>query len=225
MRYLSREQARRFYDRVGRLQDTQRFYERPALAALIDAGGFEQARAVLEFGCGTGRFAASLLARLPANGRYVGLDSSTTMVRISRRRLRRFGARATVTQSDGSMGLPFAAGSLDRFVATYVLDLLSPGDARELLAEAHRVLEPGGRLCLASLTHGRAGAARLITTAVSWAVSRRPALTGGCRPIELLDLLSGAWTIDHRRVVSAYGVPSELVVARPRVDAAASPPT
>lgn len=217
MRYLSSEQARRFYDRVGGLQDTQRFYERPALAALIGVAGFEQARAVLEFGCGTGRFAADLLGRLPADGRYVGLDSSTTMVRLARRRLRRFGARAAVAQSDGSMRIPFDAGSFDRFLATYVLDLLSPDDSRELLAGAQRVLEPGGRLCLASLTHGRAGAARLVTRALSWTAARRPALTGGCRPIELLELVPGsAWTIEHRRIVSAYWVSSELVVARRR---------
>jgi hypothetical protein len=42
-------------------------------------------------------------------------------------------------------------------------------------------------------------------------------LTGGCRPIELLQLLPGsAWTIEYRRVITAYWVPSELVVARRR---------
>lgn len=217
MPYLTREQARRFYDRVGRLQDTQRFYERPALAALAEAGAFQQARAVLEFGCGTGSFAADLLSRLPPHARYVGLDGSETMVRLARKRLRHFGARAVVAQSDGSMRLAFDDRSFDRLVATYVLDLLNPHDARELLAEAYRVLQPQGRLSLASLTHGRAGAARLVTNIWEWVASRRPLLTGGCRPIELLELLPGsAWTIDYRRVITAYWVPSELIVARHR---------
>jgi ubiquinone/menaquinone biosynthesis C-methylase UbiE len=217
MRYLSPEQARRFYDRVGRLQDTQRAYERPALGALADAGGFEQAHAVLEFGCGTGRLAADLMARLPMDARYVGLDSSKTMVRLARQRLRRFGARATVTQSDGSMRLPFDDRSFDRVVATYVLDLLSPDDSRELLAEAHRVLQPEGRLCLASLTRGRSGAPRRLTKTWEWVAARRPVLTGGCRPVELRKLLLGsAWTIDFRRVITVRWVPSELVVAHPR---------
>ena len=115
------------------------------------------------------------------------------------------------------MRLPFADRSFNRFVTTYVLDLLSPDDAGELLAEAHRVLELEGRLCLASLTHGSAGAARLLTKTWDWVTAHRPALTGGCRPLELLDFVRGsAWTVDHRRVITAYGVPSELVVARPR---------
>ena len=94
MAYLSREQARQFYDRVGRLQDTQHFYERPALAALADAGCFEQARAVLEFGCGTGSLAATLFSGLPIRSRCVGLDSSKTIVQLARKRLHWFAARA-----------------------------------------------------------------------------------------------------------------------------------
>jgi len=72
------------------------------------------------------------------------------------------------------MRLPFDDRSFDRFVATYVLDLLRPDDVRELVSEAHRVLEPEGRLCLASLTRGRAGVAHLVTSAWDWVASRRP---------------------------------------------------
>ena len=139
------------------------------------------------------------------------------MVQLARRRLRWFGGRAAVVQSDGSMRLAFDDGSFDRFVATYVLDLLSPHDARELLAEARRVLQPEGRLCVASLTHGRAGTGHLATEIWDWVAPRHPLLTGGCHPIELLELLPGsAWTIDYRRVITAHWVPSELLVARPR---------
>ena len=53
--------ARRFYDRIGRLQDTQRFYEYPAVRRLVELGSFEASRAVFELGCGSGRLAADLL--------------------------------------------------------------------------------------------------------------------------------------------------------------------
>ena len=52
---LSRQEARAVYDRIGAWQDTQAFYEGPALDALIAHGSFEDARAVFEVGCGTGR--------------------------------------------------------------------------------------------------------------------------------------------------------------------------
>ena len=218
MRYLTPTQARRFYDRFGRLQDTQSFYERAALNVLLDAGSFENAHAVIEFGCGTGRLAVSVLARLPPDARYLGIDSSTTMVRLTRDRLRAFGARATQSiEANGSTRLPLADASVDRVLSTYVLDLLNPNDARELLAEAHRVLQPDGRLCLASLTHGTSRLSRPLTRTAGWLSAHHPLLTGGCRPIELLDLLPDSdWRIEHHHVVTSHAIPSETIVAKPR---------
>ena len=60
--------ARRFYDRFGSRQDTQGFYENPALDDLVKHANFERALSVLEFGCGTGSFARRLFeAVLPAD--------------------------------------------------------------------------------------------------------------------------------------------------------------
>ena len=55
--------------------------------------------------------------------------------------------------SNGTVHFPLSDHSTDRLISSYVLDLLSDGDIRALFAEAHRVLMPGGRLCLASLTN------------------------------------------------------------------------
>ncbi len=63
-----REQVRAFYDRFGAKQDSQAFYEDAATADLILNAELGAARAVFEFGCGTGRFAEKLLAEhLPAD--------------------------------------------------------------------------------------------------------------------------------------------------------------
>jgi SAM-dependent methyltransferase len=84
---------------------------------------------VFELGCGTGRLAARLLGRqLPAHARYLGADISGTMTTLSMAPLRRFGRRARIIQADGTRPLPLAAGAFDRFLAIYVLDLLSPGE-------------------------------------------------------------------------------------------------
>src|SRR5438876_11499939 len=72
---LTSEQVRRVYDRIGRAQDWQRFYEDAATADLAARAGFDAAHSVVELGCGTGRFAAGLLARhLPEDAGYVGID-------------------------------------------------------------------------------------------------------------------------------------------------------
>lgn len=214
-RTFSHAAARRFYDRFGSLQDTQLFYEKAPFAQLVSRMEFGAAGAVLEFGCGTGRFAAELLERhLPPAARYVGTDVSTTMVGLTRKRLARFGARAEVLLSDGAPRLDFPDASFDRFVSTYVLDILSPSDVRAVLDEAHRVLAPGGRIGLISLTRGEQGFARLLTSAWDrlWRLS--PALVGGCRPINLTPYLEGPkWTLERDEIVTSFGVPSQVVIA------------
>jgi len=128
---LSKEEARRFYDWLGAAQDTQAFYENPATADLAAHAGLEMAGTVLEFGCGTGRFAAHLLAKvLQPDCRYHGVDISPKMVRLARQRLAPWQQRASVEVSSGAMPLPFRDAGFDRFVATYVLDLLAPEDIR-----------------------------------------------------------------------------------------------
>jgi len=215
LRTLSHEEARSFYDRFGARQDAQAFYERPALDRLIAELRLAEARAVVEFGCGTGRLAAELLGnQLSPECRYLGLDVSGTMVGLARTRVAAFGARVEIRQTEGAPRLEAPHGSFDRFISTYVLDLLPEREIRMLLEEAHRVLAPGGLLAIASLTHGGRGLPR----AVSWLWERvhqlRPVLVGGCRPIALEPYLSECgWKIQHRSVASPYAIPSEVVVA------------
>jgi ubiquinone/menaquinone biosynthesis C-methylase UbiE len=217
-RILSRQAAKAFYDRFGRRQDWQAFYEDPAVEDMIAHGCFETAQAVCEFGCGTGRLAAGLLAKpLPESASYLGLDSSETMVRLATDRVARWPGRARVLLTDGTPRLPAGDGSFDRLVSTYVLDLLSEQDIRDLLVEARRVLVPQGLLCIVNLTHGRTPFA----SAVTWLWQRvhawRPGLVGGCRPIELRDFLADQlWHIRHQAVVCRFGISSEIVVAAPR---------
>jgi SAM-dependent methyltransferase len=217
---LSREQVKSFYDRSGARQDRLAFYEDPPAEDLIAHADFENARLVYEFGCGTGRFAENILARrLPQNALYYGVDLSPSKVQLARERLARFGNRAMVVLTDGSSEVRAADGSVDRFVSNYVLDLLPAEEIHSLLAEAHRVLAKDGRLCLISLTHGKTRLSRLVIWGWVRLHSVRPILVGGCRPIELLEFLrEEAWQLRHVNVVTAFGIPSEIVVALPRSD-------
>jgi len=212
---LSTEEVRRFYDRFGSRQDQQGFYEDVATSELRRFAEFEGAHKVVELGCGTGRFAFDLLSEtLNADAAYRGFDLSATMVDLARKRLTAFGGRADVDRTEGSLSLPVPDQTADRFVSTYVFDLLPEDQIRAGLDEAHRILEPGGLLALVSLTHGVGWVDRLVSG--SWALvqSLRPAWVGGCRPIALLPLLPAShWQLCHRSVVTAWGIPSEVLVA------------
>jgi len=214
---LSHAPARALYDRIGRWQDTQRFYEDCATEELIAHAAFSQAQSVFEFGVGTGRIAASLLRDyLPATARYHGIDISATMVALARERLASWGYRATVEQSDGSPRIPARDATVDRFLSTDVLDLLSSDDIAAVVTEARRVLSPDGFLCLVSATHGRTPGERLITGIAARLHSLSPRLVGGCRAVDLSSFFEPAlWRVHHHSVVSKWGVPSEVLIASP----------
>ena len=215
---LTPSEARAFYDRFGKKQDAQSFYENPALDDLIAHARFAEAARVLEFGCGTGRLAARLLAEcLPDSATYIGFDISPTMVNLATQRLAPYAERAQVFQSDGTTNLPLADNSVDRVIATYVLDLLSDTDIGEVLREAHRVLIVGGKVCLVSLTTGTTFPSRVVAFVWTAIFRLRASLVGGCRPIRLRRALSpSCWELEHGRVLSAFGVASEVLVATAR---------
>lgn len=212
---LSTDQARRVYDRIGRTQDTQAFYEDRATVELIAHLDLPDAHSVFEFGCGTGRFAVRLLAdHLPGDATYRAVDVSPVMVELARRKLAPFGSRAELVLSGGGPPTGEPPQHYDRFVSTFVLDLL-PGEGSEaVVREAHRMLRPGGLLGLASLTDGFTP----VTRAFAWFWRRlhafRPALVGGCRPLALLAFLPRSqWRIRHHARVAPFGIPLEAVVA------------
>ena len=212
---LGARQAARVYDRIGRLQDTQRVFEAPALARLTADGRLSEAHRVVEVGCGTGRFARDLLTNVCGpECRYVGLDVSPRMCRIATARLSRWSDRARVTRVDGTLPLPLPAAWADRVVAAFVVDLLPTEYARQLLADTHRVLAPGGLLCLASLVQGTTRASRAFSSTWSIVAQRAPALLGGCRPVVLAELLDPEyWVVHTDTTVTARGVPAGVLVA------------
>lgn len=217
---LTPDQARRVYNRIGRLQDRQSFYEDPAIDALLAASSFDEARSVVELGCGTGRVAARLLAHhFSSEARYLGLEVSPTMARLARDRLAGWADRAVIQVVDGSWPLPAEQATADRFVATYVLDLLSHADAAASVREARRVLRPGGRLCVAGLTFGATLPARVVERAWRAVWRRWPTAVGGCRPVAASSLLDPAdWVLEHQEVVTAWALSSEVLVAVRRRD-------
>lgn len=213
-RVFDSESAKRFYDRFGAMQDKQ-FYERTPLNDLVSHADFEHASSVFELGGGTGRLAACLFAeRLPAQARYLGIDISTTMLEIATQRLARWSDRATVQQADGTMGLPFGDGQFDRFIATYVFDLLPLSAIGLLLEEAHRLLTGNGKLCVVTTTEGVGPISRVISRIWKAVYDRRPGLVGGCRPLHLSKVLSPtAWRMEYLQNLPSWGIVSEIVVA------------
>lgn len=115
-----------------------------ALLALLDPG-----LTIVDLGCGTG----ATLARLaPHAASLIGIDNSQEMLAAAAGRL---GPLDNVTLLPGDLSqLPLADASAD--VALMVLSLSYLPDPAAALAEARRVLRPGGRLLVVDvLAHDR----------------------------------------------------------------------
>ena len=211
---LSAAAAKSYYDHFGKKQDSQGFYEDPALNDLAQNASMDKAQHVFEFGCGTGKFAARLFEiYLPSTAHYLGNDVSPVMVDLAKDRLKAYSDRAQVVLSEGGVKFPLADESVDRVVSSYVLDLLSEEDIKKFFAEVYRVLKPGGLVCLAGLTKGIGVPSRIVSALWSTVFRINPSIVGGCRPIRLETFVDTAkWRVAYQHMVAPYGVPSEIMV-------------
>ncbi|MCS6891051.1 MAG: metalloregulator ArsR/SmtB family transcription factor [Rhodovarius sp.] len=108
---------------------------------------------LLDIGTGTGRLLELLAERAET---ALGIDASREMLALARARLaeRGLGARCSVRQAD-MYHLPLPDGAFDTVALQMVLHYAE--DPAAALAEAARVLRPGGRLLLVDLAaHARA---------------------------------------------------------------------
>jgi ubiquinone/menaquinone biosynthesis C-methylase UbiE/DNA-binding transcriptional ArsR family regulator len=110
-----------------------------ALVGLVPAGW-----TVADLGCGTGAMVATLATHV---ARVIGVDASEEMLGAARSRLSGLG---NVELRRGSLeSLPIDAASVDAATMMLVLHhLASPGAA---IAEAARILKPGGRLLIVDM--------------------------------------------------------------------------
>jgi len=100
--------------------------------------------AVLDVGSGPGLLAAEMGELVGSEGTVQGIEPSESMLAIAARREPAAGSAPLEFQPGDAGALQFADASFDAVVATQVYEYVE--DMPSALAEAHRVLRPGGRL-------------------------------------------------------------------------------
>lgn len=101
---------------------------------------------ILDLGCGFGKTTFSLKKRWP-EAQVTGADLAEPCLRLGRKMASARGLSIDWLQADMER-LPQPDGSADLVVVTMVLHEMPESAIRGFLAEAHRVLRPGGRLAM-----------------------------------------------------------------------------
>ena len=130
-------QAKLDYDHRADAYARHRRIHLGVLRALIESGRFGAKARVLDVGCGTGNYAAALMAETGCA--VCGIDPSREMLGHARANA----AGAALVQGNAEC-LPFADGAFDVVMSTDVIHHI--GDRAAYFTEAARVLRPGGSI-------------------------------------------------------------------------------
>jgi ubiquinone/menaquinone biosynthesis C-methylase UbiE len=131
----------RFYDTIVALTMREATFRGRLRAQVLD--GLPAAAVVVDVGCGTGTFAIALAAD---GAEVIGVDGDAEVLALAHAKP---GADAVQWRIGPATALPLPGASADRVVMSLLLHHLDAAGKRTALAEAVRVLRPGGRLHVA----------------------------------------------------------------------------
>lgn len=113
---------------------------------LVSVSGLRGGEKVLDVCTGTGKLALLLSKKVGHEGSICGVDFSEEMLRIAQQKIDSDLSNISYVLSDAK-NLPFSSDSFD--AVTYAFGMRNIPDTITALAEAYRVLKPGGSfLCL-----------------------------------------------------------------------------
>jgi ubiquinone/menaquinone biosynthesis C-methylase UbiE len=193
-----------FYNLWGRLTETK------AAQKVLDFAEIQDGERILEVAVGTGAAFAEIVRRNP-HGVSDGLDISPSMLRKAERLMRRYSSAQYHLHVGNAYSLPFESSTFDLVVNNFMLDLLPEKDFIVVLSEFGRVLKPGGRVVLSTMTFGK----KWYNKIWFWIAKHLPSLLTGCRPIAVAPyLVKAGFELIQTACVSQNTFPSEVIRAR-----------
>ena len=209
----TRSQAKESYDKLSPFYDyfsggLERSFRNKALERLHITDG----EIVLEIGFGTGRCLQQMADAVGHGGRVYGIDISSGMLAVSKRRLDKAGLWDRVELTcDDALAMPYDTNKFDAAFMSFTLELFDIGEIPQVLAEIGRVLKPGGRLGVISMS--KAGGSSLLLKLYEWLHKKIPQYVD-CRPIYVQHSIKDAgFKIKHHERVNLMGLPAEIVIA------------
>ncbi len=144
--------AENYYSNLSGIYDILASSEKRYVRRGLDLLDPQTGEWILEIGYGTG-YAQQRIAQLVREGFSTGLDLSVGMGRVAQRKIIRAGLqdRVGLVQSD-TLPIPYPADIFDGIFSSFTLELFDSPLIPLVLGECRRVLKPGGRLVIVSLS-------------------------------------------------------------------------
>jgi demethylmenaquinone methyltransferase/2-methoxy-6-polyprenyl-1,4-benzoquinol methylase len=210
------EAARAFYTRISSvydaLADRDEHCARDIGLSLLDAKAGER---LIEIGFGTGNALVPLAASVGATGRVCGIDISPGMKDVAEQRIRSVHGAAPVDLRVAAVPpIPFDDAAFDGAFMSFTLELFPDDTIPGVLGEVRRVLRPGGRFAVVSMTHGTDDQRhRMPERIYTWMHRHFPHIVD-CRPIDVERLLVEAgFTIVRVQRLEIWGLPVAACLA------------
>lgn len=188
----------------------QRIFFRPSHDLILSNVQFSKGARVLDIGCGTGRFAKRVVEHYP-DSTVVGLDLSPGMLRMARDNCKEYRDQITFVEGDSEQ-LPFEDSSFD--IITCVHSFHHYPHKQTVLAEMHRVLKPGGAVCV--VDGNRDGWWGYLV--FDWVVTTIEGLVHHCSGSEFRNLYQKVGFSDIRQITGGTIAPFLLTVGTAKVN-------
>ena len=212
--FQSKDEIKAYYDKIARVYDLLAEHaEQPMREKGLARLAAQPGDSILEIGCGTGHCLVELAEAVGPGGTVHGIDVSDAMLSISRELLERKGLAERVELHRGDAAhTPYRDDSLDGVFTSFTLELFDTPEIPVVLAEIKRVLKPGGRLAVVSLS--KEGKQGLVMKAYEWTHKHFPNLMD-CRPIYVRRAIEAAGFSVIEHDIDHMWVPVEIVLAVP----------
>ncbi len=185
------------------------FTESKARYRALELAKIHNNQSVLEVAVGTGLMFSDIVQR-NSKGENIGIDISEGMLSKAKRRLSKQQNENYSLSIGSAFNLKVKDASIDMLVNNYMFDLIPFNQMDSVIDEFNRVLKQNGKLLLINMTKSERFGASLYENLYSLS----PRLMGGCRGVQLTDLLTQhGFRIEVREYIQQMLFPSEVILA------------